>query len=186
MNKIYDMFDDICDDINNFRVPKNYDSIMMFAETFLLCKEYQNNIWIIGNGGSMATANHFATDIAESYNIPIISLCNISTMSAIANDCGFENVFSKQLERNYRVNDLLLVISGSGNSPNLIKACKIVQQINMHIFGLLGMGGGEVAKYCSEKIIINSNDYGVIESCHSIIGHLIVEYIKERTKKNEN
>jgi len=90
-----------------------------------------NFVWIIGNGGSASTANHFANDLVKMCGIKAISLCaNEAVVMAYANDCGYENIFYKQLRVFFREDDLLITISGSGTSANIVEAISYIERID--------------------------------------------------------
>lgn len=152
-------------------------------------KEINKNggcVYVVGNGGSAALANHFATDIgvgALKHNKPmkIISLVsNISSLTASANDYGYEFVFSRELEIISTSQDLLILISSSGNSLNLLEAAKIAKERGVQTFGILGFDGGKLKNLVDYYIHVESRigDYGVIEDCHSVILHAITEALR--------
>jgi D-sedoheptulose 7-phosphate isomerase len=152
-------------------------------------KEINKNgggVYVVGNGGSAALANHFATDIgvgALKHNKPmkIISLVsNISSLTASANDYGYEFVFSRELEIISTSQDLLVLISSSGNSLNLLEAAKIAKERGVQTFGILGFDGGKLKNLVDYYIHVESRigDYGVIEDCHSVILHAITEALR--------
>ena len=145
-----------------------------------------NSIWIIGNGGSSSTAEHFETDLLFIRNsniktkIKITALTsNGSLISAIANDIGFENIFSKQLSRKGEVNDLLFVLSASGNSINLIKAVEEAKKSGIKSIGLLGFDGGKLASMLDSCIIVDTElgKYGPVEDIHLAICHSLAELV---------
>ena len=148
-------------------------------------------IFIIGNGGSAATASHMACDLGKNI-VPanennktcfnVLSLVdNVPWITAIANDHGYENIFSKQLENLIQAGDLLIVISGSGNSPNVVKAAHLAKAKGANVVGLLGFDGGRMKEIADISIVIESDQYGHIEDVHMILDHLITAYF---TKKN--
>jgi D-sedoheptulose 7-phosphate isomerase len=179
--------------IDNYlsRVSKTILSIRTNDVEFLgkKIKEINKNgggVYVVGNGGSAALANHFATDIgvgALKHNKPvkIISLVsNISSLTASANDYGYEFVFSRELEILSTSQDLLILISSSGNSLNLLEAAKIAKERGVQTFGILGFDGGKLKTLVDHYIHVESRigDYGIIEDCHSIILHAITEALR--------
>lgn len=93
-----------------------------------------NYVYIIGNGGSASTANHFANDLVKMSKVKAVSLCaNEAVIMAFANDCGYENVFVEQLRVFLKKGDLLITISGSGTSKNIVKAIKYTQKIRAEV-----------------------------------------------------
>jgi D-sedoheptulose 7-phosphate isomerase len=153
-----------------------------------------STVFLAGNGGSAATASHFAVDLAKtvrgyppgpaSEGFKVWSLTdNIGLITAWANDEGYDRVFSEQILRTARPGDVLIVISGSGNSPNVVQAIEAAQEMSMVTIGLLGMGGGKLGPMVDYPILIDSNDYGVIEDAHMALGHLIARHFRTLDKR---
>lgn len=139
-------------------------------------------VYVVGNGGSAALANHFVTDIGVGglkygKKICAISLVsNISSLTASANDFGYQYIFSRELEiKPKSLNDLLIIISSSGNSLNLIEAVYTSKKRGIETFGILGFDGGKLKSIVDNYILVKSEigDYGIVEDCHSIILHSI-------------
>lgn len=138
-------------------------------------------VLVIGNGGSAALASHFAADLGtgsvlRGLDYPIISLVdNLPVITAAANDYGYDKIFARQLINIGKSGDLLMIISSSGNSKNLIEASKVAREIGMKIIGIVGFDGGEIGKISDLKIHIQSEvgEYGQVEDLHSIILHSI-------------
>ena len=153
----------------------------------LLLEARQNGkmIFFIGNGGSAATASHFANDLAigtrtNSSPFRVMSLTdNNAVMTAIANDYGYEYVFVKQLEALFSKGDLLIAISASGNSPNLLEAVKYVKKHDGVVIGLTGFDGGELKEISDYVIHVNTSkgEYGPVEDIHMIFDHIIGTYL---------
>lgn len=166
------------------------------VQSFIDCLEdYRNTekrIFVIGNGGSASLADHFACDLSKTVlgkngNAPCRFLAeslvsNNAVLTAWANDTSYDVVFSEQLKQRAREGDLLIVISGSGNSKNIIAALVVARQLGMKTFGLLGFGGGEAKVLVNNAIVINSHDYGIVEDGHTIITHLITDWFKQYGK----
>jgi D-sedoheptulose 7-phosphate isomerase len=152
---------------------------------------YNNNqsIYVIGNGGSAANASHFAQDLAKGifFEKPVaktmkaISLTdNIAHITAIANDTGYQNIFSAQLNTYAQNSDVLICISGSGNSENIIEAVKAAKQKNMFVIGVTGFDGGQLKSMSNFSVHVPLHEMCTVESIHSIIFHLIVLELRER------
>jgi D-sedoheptulose 7-phosphate isomerase len=152
---------------------------------------YNNNqsIYVIGNGGSAANASHFAQDLAKGifFEKPVaktmkaISLTdNIAHITAIANDTGYQNIFSAQLNTYAQDSDVLICISGSGNSENIIEAVKAAKQKNMFVIGVTGFDGGQLNTISDFVVHVPLHEMCTVESIHSIIFHLIVLELRER------
>ena len=152
---------------------------------------YNNSqtIYIIGNGGSAANASHFAQDLAKGifFEKPVtktmkaISLTdNIAHITAIANDTGYQNIFSAQLNTYAQDSDVLICISGSGNSENIVEAVKAAKQKNMFVIGVTGFDGGQLKTMANFSVHVPLHEMCTVESIHSVIFHLIVLELRER------
>ena len=143
-------------------------------------------IWIAGNGGSAATASHFATDLSRcknSRNKPIkgISLCdNSGLITAISNDFGYEYIYSRQLSNLATAGDLLIVLSASGNSKNILEVIGWAKNNQVKTIALTGFDGGAANKLADISIHIPTEigDYGVAEDAHSIVCHFLSSQFK--------
>lgn len=151
----------------------------------------QKNIFIAGNGGSAATASHMACDLSktvlssqnEMNRLRAYSLSdNIPCMTAIGNDWSYDDIFSEQLKNLLNEGDIVILISGSGNSPNIIKAAEYAKKKKATIIGFTGFDGGKLSQYCDIEININSKEYGIIEDLHMALDHMIAFCIKEMRK----
>ena len=148
----------------------------------------QNTIFICGNGGSASTSDHFQCDllnrkISQTKNRKIVSLNNnISLITAIANDIGYENIFSHQIDKISRANDTLILFSVSGNSRNLIKAAQISKKKKLNIISFTGSDGGKLKNLSNLNINIESHDYGLVEDIHLSFVHKISDMV--HGKKN--
>ena len=150
------------------------------------------NIFVIGNGGSASNASAMANDLGfdilkktKKKPFKIISLTdNNAINSAIANDVGFENLFVSQIQSLYQKGDLLIVMSVSGNSKNIINAAKWFKQKKGKIFGILGFDGGKLKKICSDYLLIESKkgEYGPVEDLQLIINHILAHWYQIKLK----
>lgn len=140
------------------------------------------NIWLIGNGGSAATAEHFEIDLMYVKSalsngcIRITALTsNSAVITAIANDLGFKYIFSSQLERKAAEGDLCVIISASGSSENLIEAVKVCKLKQVKTLGLLGFDGGALLKLVDSSlhVLTETGAYGMVEDIHLSICHQI-------------
>jgi D-sedoheptulose 7-phosphate isomerase len=161
------------------------DDIERFIEVLLVAREKGSTIYFIGNGGSAATAAHFANDIAigtRSYEKPFraVSLCdNQSIITAIANDEGYDKIFSLQLEVLLKKDDVLVAISASGHSPNLLSAIDVAKQKSAVTVGLSAFDGGKLKDIVDISVHVPTNklEYGPAEDAHMILDHLIGSYL---------
>ena len=149
----------------------------------LIKEKINNNKKIItcGNGGSANTASHYITDWNKGFNLSTgrsfkgISLCdNTGLITAYANDLAYDEIFSGQLKNIGEKNDLLIVVSGSGNSRNVVEAIKVAKKLGIETLCIVGYDGGECLKYADHKIHVKSFDMQICEDIHLVIGHIIM------------
>jgi D-sedoheptulose 7-phosphate isomerase len=140
-----------------------------------------------GNGGSAADSQHLATELVVRLSgknnrkaLPAIALTtNSSLLTACANDFGFDEIFSRQLEALGAPGDILFAISTSGNSENIVRAVKTAKRIGLVTVGFLGCGGGKLASLVDHALIIPSDDTQRIQECHITIGHIIIANMEQ-------
>lgn len=144
-------------------------------------------IWVCGNGGSAATAAHIGCDFgktaAKAGDKPLkcVSLSdNTAFMTAIGNDLSFADTFSRQLQNVVAAGDVVLLISGSGNSPNLLAAAKLARRQGAKVVSLLGFDGGRLKALSDEFVLIPSDQYGIIEDMHMAVAHILTFYLKQK------
>tara|TARA_B100001750_G_C15231916_1_gene458572 strand:+ start:85 stop:678 length:594 start_codon:yes stop_codon:yes gene_type:complete len=148
-------------------------------------------IIIFGNGGSAADAQHIAAEFLGRYkikrkSIPAIALTsNSSTTTAIANDYDFNDVFSRQCESLVSKNDIVMCISTSGNSQNVIKGLKASKKNGGLTIGLLGNNGGKIKNIVDIPLVVNSTSVPRIQEAHRVIYHIICEIVEEELAKIE-
>lgn len=149
-------------------------------------RQEDRTIYFIGNGGSAATASHFANDFTLATRgtdfkpFRAVSLCdNNALVTAISNDAGFENLFTEQLKTLARSGDVLVSISASGNSKNLIKAIEFGKNLGMVNIGFAGFSGGKMRELCDPFVYIpsKSGEYGPAEDVALILDHLMSTYL---------
>jgi len=134
-------------------------------------------IFVIGNGGSASTASHMVCDLIKYHKIYSLA-DNVAVITALANDYDYEYIFSKQLKKLGQLNDLLIVITASGNSPNILQVVETAKRMNIETFGLLGFNGGEVKDMLDNYLLVKSNHYGLVEDIHLSIVHIITDWFK--------
>jgi D-sedoheptulose 7-phosphate isomerase len=144
-------------------------------------------IWVCGNGGSAAISAHVGCDFGKTASragaepLKAVSLSdNTAFMTAIGNDLSFEETFSRQLENVVAAGDVVLLISGSGNSANLLRAAELSRARGAKVVGLLGFDGGKLKGLCDEFLLIPSDQYGVIEDLHMSVAHILTFYLKQK------
>jgi D-sedoheptulose 7-phosphate isomerase len=156
--------------------------------TLLAARRQDKQVFIIGNGGSAMTASHFACDLAtwpvghadeQGRRLRASSLTeSVARMTAIANDLSYEDVFVEQLKNYLNPGDVVIVISASGNSPNILKAVRYARSKGAKTIGLLGFGGGRAQEILDVSLVISSKNYGIAEDFHLIMEHVITEIIR--------
>ena len=159
--------------------------IGQFIETLVDARERGSTIYFIGNGGSAATASHFANDIAigtNSYNKPFraVSLTdNQAIITAIANDYGYEEIFVRQLMILGRPGDVIVAISASGNSSNLIRAFDYAKTIGIKTVAITAFDGGKMKNIADESVHVPTalKEYGPAEDAHMVLDHLVGAYL---------
>ena len=176
------------DVLKQLDITKINDALNLLNETRLK----GGRIYICGNGGSSATASHFQNDfnkgVSEYIDLPFRFHClndNIATLMAIANDIGFEEIFRFQLRGNLEPNDILVAISGSGNSANVINAVEYAKQQGNKIIGLTGFSGGKLKDLSDISLHVPIDSMQVTEDIHMIFDHLMMSiFYKYKKKKN--
>ena len=152
-----------------------------------------SQVFILGNGGSASTASHFACDLAKNTrqeglpHFRVIGLTdNMAMFSALANDEGYENVFSEQLASLIRPGDIVIAISASGNSQNVINAAEMAHRHEATVIGFTGFDGGRLGQIANINLRVNSNIIEHVEDIHLMLEHLIVKTIKDQVQSSVN
>ena len=167
------------------------ENVSKFIELILETRENNKTIFFIGNGGSASTASHFVNDISlgsRQFEKPFraISLCdNQAVITAIGNDDGYENIFLQQLQTQAKAGDVLVAISASGNSPNIIKAINWAKDNDLTTVGLSAFDGGMLAKLSDLNIHVPTKigEYGPAEDLHMVICGLVGSFFRAHFKK---
>ena len=152
------------------------------------------NVYVCGNGGSAANAIHIANDLhygigccgpgAKQPGLRIEALpANTGVITCLANDTGYENIFSHQLEVKGRKKDVLIVLSGSGNSPNIIKALQTARIVGLKSFAILAFDGGKCKDLADTAIHFNINDMQIAEDTQLVVGHLCMQWLTNNKPK---
>ncbi|MGA1823517.1 MAG: SIS domain-containing protein [bacterium] len=164
-------------------------AIAAFVDELERAWRNQNTIFVIGNGGSAATASHMANDIGvdvlkksgtqQAFRVMALT-DNVSVMTAIANDTGYENLFITQLKIHYRPGDTLIAISASGNSPNVVAAAEWVKSRDGKVIGITGFDGGKLKDISDIVIWIETQkgEFGPVEDIHLILDHLVASWLQ--------
>jgi len=148
-------------------------------------------ILIFGNGGSAADAQHIAAELVGRYKLERKGLSAIalstdtSSLTAIANDYGYEHVFSRQIEALANPEDAAIGISTSGNSSNVINALQLAKNIGCKSIGLTGKSGGDMNKLCDVNLVIPAKDTARIQEMHILLGHIICHLIEQEFRNSK-
>ena len=178
---------------SHLEVVKSLDNDLSLIEQ--ICKKSlstlknSGKIILCGNGGSASDSIHISSEIVGKFEkkrkaLASISLStNPSHLTAIGNDFGFDYVFSRQIEAVGKKEDLLIAISTSGNSKNVIKALKYAKEKKITSVGLLGNNGGKCQKYCNYDLIVPHTNTARIQECHIFLGHYIFNEVEKKLLK---
>lgn len=181
---IKENFQDARETLNSFSSnEKNISTMSESIQTMTSALQNKGLIISCGNGGSMCDAMHFAEELTGRFRkdrkaLPAISLSDPSHITCVANDFGYEYVFSRGVEAFGKENDVLLAISTSGNSENVIQAVLSAQKLNMKTIGLLGKQGGKLKSMVDFPLIVDNNVSDRIQEVHIKIIHMFIEGIE--------
>ncbi len=165
------------------------EPIDAFADLLYEARRDDKRVFIFGNGGSAYNASHHVTDLVKTASVDggkrlqAFSLVdNYGMTTALANDVGYEDTFIFPLESYARPGDIAVAISCSGNSPNIVKACRWAKEHGLTLVALSGFQGGKMAQYADIHINVPHDNYGIIEDLHLSVGHIVTQCIYERVK----
>jgi D-sedoheptulose 7-phosphate isomerase len=162
-----------------------YEEIEIFADKSIEALKDGNKILLMGNGGSAADSQHIAAELVGRYKkerkgLPAIALTtDTSILTAVGNDYSFDEIFSRQIKALAQKGDIVVGISTSGNSENVIKGILKAKELGCYTVGLLGKNGGKIKEISDLNIIVPSNNTPRIQECHILIGHIVCELIDE-------
>jgi len=164
------------------------DMIERIAQRLRIARDEGRFVFVAGNGGSAATASHFVNDLGKgTKHLGCKRMCamslsdNVSCLTALANDEGYEHIFSGQLENFAQPGDVLVVISASGNSANLVQAVELAKARRLITIGLLGFDGGVLKDKLDECLSLptEKGEYGLVESGHDLLCHILATCLME-------
>jgi D-sedoheptulose 7-phosphate isomerase len=168
------------------RDPSIADGISRAVSLVLKAREAGHTIFFFGNGGSASTASHMAQDLAKltivegRMRIRTHSLSDhVSMILAVGNDVNFAEIYAEQIKSLGRPGDVALGISGSGNSPNVLRALEEARKLGMATVGFIGTGGGKMKTLCDVPVIVPSSNMQHIEDLHHILLHLLAAYLRD-------
>ena len=163
------------------------ENVIELCELILSAWKTNNTIYICGNGGSAANAIHIANDmtygagVKNGKGISIESLTsNSAVLTCLANDLNYEDIFSEQIKVKGKSNDLLIVLSGSGNSKNVIRAIEVAKDKKMKTFAIVGFDGGICKTIADNFIHFNINDMQVAEDFQLIVSHMCMQWLSKQ------
>lgn len=161
-------------------------TITYIADLFIQTLKRGNKIIVFGNGGSASDAQHISAELAGRFNLhkrrplPAISLTtNTSLLTSISNDYGFNQVFARQLKALYKKGDLVIAISTSGNSPNILEAIKTARKLKAKTVGFTGKTGGKLKKLVNINFSAPSKITARIQECHITAAHIICDLVEK-------
>ncbi len=165
------------------------DKLEQAVETLTQAYENGHSVFIMGNGGSGATASHFVCDlnkgVGRGQTKRLRSIClndNMPSILAYANDISYEDIFVGQLENFLEKEDVVIILSSSGDSPNVLKAIQYANQKSAHTIAFTGFKGGKAADLAKISIVIPANDVQKIEDIHLILTHMIMQIFQKKTE----
>jgi D-sedoheptulose 7-phosphate isomerase len=161
------------------------DAIAQFVEALERARAEGATVFFCGNGGSAATASHFQNDLTRWRTDPmkVVSLTdNVAVITALGNDYGYDRIFVMQLEPLLAEGDVVVAISASGNSPNVVQAIEFANERKAVTVGLTGFDGGRLGELCEIHVHVPSarGEYGPVEDAHMVLDHLVMSYLWEK------
>jgi D-sedoheptulose 7-phosphate isomerase len=161
------------------------EGIEPIAGALLRARDAGRTVYIVGNGGSASTAAHMATDLCKvaavdgQPGVRAVSLADhVSLLTAWSNDDAYAHSFSGPLQAYLARGDVLIAISASGRSPNVLEATRLAKRLGALTIGLTGFGGGDLAQLADISLVIDAHDYGLVEDAHLAIGHAVTAAIR--------
>ncbi len=165
--------------------PEFLDSLEQAALNIASCLQGGQKVMVCGNGGSLADAAHFAEEFTGRFRedrvaLPVMALTDPMHMSCVANDFGFEFVFSRMVQAFGEPRDTLVLLSTSGNSPNLLRAAEAAKRAEMQTIGFLGRGGGALAPLCDIVVLAPGETSDRIQEVHMLCLHALIEAVEKK------
>lgn len=165
--------------------PDNFYAIEEITNLISRCYKDGGKVIIFGNGGSMTDAMHFAEELTGRYKrdrkpLPALALCDPAHLSCVANDYGYDEVFARGVQAFAKTNDVVIGLSTSGNSPNVVKAMDRAQELGCFTVAFLGKDGGKLRGNCDYEILIPAEDTARIQEMHMMILHIVIEGVERQ------
>ncbi|MBT4135379.1 SIS domain-containing protein [archaeon] len=160
----------------------NLNQVRRILNVLRFALENKKNVYIIGNGGSASTAEHYENDLMKIGGLRAFSLTNTSVLTALGNDNGYENIFVDKLKTMMDEGDVVIGISGSGNSMNVVKALEYARENGGIPIGVLGFNGGKCLEVLKDYpyVLVKSEDYGYIEDVHLTLSHSLSRLVRKK------
>lgn len=166
---------------------RDWSDVTLLAETLLRCWRERRHVFLCGNGGSAANAIHLANDLLYGVDKPVghglrvtALPANAAILTCLGNDISYEDIFAQQLTALAERGDVLLVFSGSGNSPNILKALSRARELGVVSFALLGYSGGRALELADHAIHFPVHDMQIAEDLQMMVGHMITQWLLQR------
>ena len=172
----------------------DWDQVEQLAQDLFACWDLRRQVFLCGNGGSAGNAIHLANDllygIASQVDSPGMRIealtANSAVLTCLANDIGYEEVFSEQIRVKALPEDLLIVLSGSGNSENIVRALKTAKDRGVRTCAILGFSGGQCLTIADHAIHFPVDDMQIAEDMQLIVGHMCMQYLSQKILETEN
>ena len=191
MLQVNDRLQDYAERVKNGLLSVDSREFEKVYETLKWAYLNQAEVMVCGNGGSLTMSEHFHCDHAKGifYDAKlkprIYPLTTASILTAIANDIGYDDVFSFQVDSKGRPGDILVAISASGNSPNIIKAIEKATEKRMTTVAFVGFDGGRASQIADIVLHVKEDNYGIVEDCHQSMMHILAQHIRSEYNQNE-
>ena len=173
-------------DLHNLIDALPQDDLLAVIDALMTARQEERTIFVCGNGGSAATASHMVADVSKNTRRPdkprlrLVGLGdNIPTLTAYANDEGYDRVFAEPILSLMRPDDLLIAISGSGNSPNVLRGAEAAKEKGGKVIGIIGFEGGKLKALSDLSLVVPSTNMEMIEDLHMIVNHIITMCMRE-------
>lgn len=167
------------------RMDKLTETVILTAQLIIDCLRQGNKVLICGNGGSAADAQHLAAELVGRFTkerraYPVVALTtNTSVITSIGNDYTFDRVFARQVEAYGRSGDVLVAISTSGNSNNVLYAAQVARDLDIKVIGFTGDSGGQLKGLCDMCLCVPASNTPRIQEMHILLGHIICHLVEE-------
>jgi D-sedoheptulose 7-phosphate isomerase len=193
MSKAHDHIRTYLDTLKRVLDELPVDAVARVMEVLEDAYRKDRTIFLCGNGGSAATASHWACDLAKGTvaagapRLRALSVAdNPAMLTAYANDLEYARVFAEPLRTYARPGDVAVLLTASGNSPNILEAARAAREIGMVTIGLIGFGGGKLSSLVDHSITVSCREYGPVEDLHLILDHIISLYLRRVTQSGES